>query len=136
MGGQVGALEEAAARDLAGYAGPVAVMSFNPHSVAAMAEHAPEVPRGLTTAAFDSHYWAHLPEATRAHLREIPDFERTGAAFVSHQANDLDRPRVAALRARGVPVLCWTIRSEADERAARRLADNVTFEGYPAALPA
>jgi glycerophosphoryl diester phosphodiesterase len=136
MGPDVGALEEAAARDLADYPGPVAVMSFNPHSVAAMAALAPEVPRGLTTAAFDAGYWGHLPAATRAHLREIPDFERTGAAFVSHQATDLDRPRVAELKARGVRVLCWTIRSEADERAARRLADNVTFEGYAAALPA
>lgn len=136
MGAGVGALEEAAARDLAGYPGPVAVMSFNPHSVAAMAEHAPAVPRGLTTAAFDADYWAHLPAATRDRLRDIPDFERTGAAFVSHQASDLDRARVADLKALGAPILCWTIRSEEAERAARRLADNVTFEGYAAAIPA
>ena len=34
------------------------------------------------------------------------------------------------LAARGVPVLCWTIRSPADEAEARRLARNITFEGY------
>ncbi|NBT30351.1 MAG: phosphodiesterase, partial [Rhodobacteraceae bacterium] len=46
MGPNVGALECAVVADLAGYAGPVAVMSFNPHSVARMAELAPDVPRG------------------------------------------------------------------------------------------
>jgi hypothetical protein len=42
---------------------------------------------------------------------------------------------VAELKARGVPVLCWTIRSPAEEAAARRVADNITFEGYLPPLP-
>jgi len=33
-------------------------------------------------------------------------------------------------------VLCWTVRSPEAEAAARKVAQNVTFEGYPAALPA
>lgn len=37
MGPDVGALEAAAVRALDGYIGPVALMSFNPHSVAALA---------------------------------------------------------------------------------------------------
>ena len=41
-----------------------------------------------------------------------------------------------ALRRSGVPVLCWTIKSEAAELEARRLCDNVTFEGYPAQIEA
>ena len=40
------------------------------------------------------------------------------------------RSAVAALAARGVPVLCWTIRSADHEAAARRVAANITFEGY------
>jgi glycerophosphoryl diester phosphodiesterase len=43
-------------------------------------------------------------------------------------------PAVTALRARGVPVLAWTIRSPNEEAAARAAgAANITFEGYPAA---
>lgn len=135
LGPQVGGLEAAAARALAGYGGPVAVMSFNPHSTAEMARIAPHVPRGLTTCGFDPEEW-HLPEARCAELRAIADFDRTGSAFISHEAADLGRPRVAELKARGVPVLCWTIRSAAAEAEARRLADTVTFEGYRAAIPA
>jgi glycerophosphoryl diester phosphodiesterase len=136
MGPNVGTLEAATVRALEGYEGPVAVMSFNPNSVERMAELAPDLPRGITTSAFDAEFWPNLPERVRDSLRDIPDFGSAGAHFVSHQAGDLDRPRVQDLRGRGVPVLCWTIRSPAEERAARRLADNITFEGYAAAIPA
>ena len=131
-----GRLESAIAAALADYAGPVAVMSFNPHSVVKMAELAPRVPRGLTTSAYDPPDWAPLPAATCDRLRGIPDYDRTGASFLSHEAADLARPRVAELKAQGAVILCWTIRSPQEEAKARRIADNVTFEGYAARLPA
>ncbi|MFV0513022.1 MAG: glycerophosphodiester phosphodiesterase family protein [Jhaorihella sp.] len=133
----IGPLEAAVVRALGGYAGPVAVMSFNPLAVAEMARIAPGVARGLVTCSWDDpEDRAGLDPATIARLRAIADFEPAGAAFISHEAADLTRPRVAALRAGGVPVLCWTIRSPGQERAARRHADNITFEDYLAALPA
>lgn len=132
MGPGIGPLEAAAAGALERYDGPVAVMSFNPHSVAEMARLAPDLPRGLTTSSYDPDDWNLSPE-TCDRLREIPDFDRVGASFISHEARDLARPRVAELKAKGVPVLCWTIRSPKAEAEARAVADNVTFEGYPAA---
>ncbi|MGR3494679.1 glycerophosphodiester phosphodiesterase family protein [Citreimonas sp.] len=132
MGDGVGPLERAAADALQGYEGPVALMSFNPHSVAALARLAPDRPRGLTTSAFLPEHWPTLPERTRNRLRAIPDFDDTGACFVSHDWQDLNSPAVAALRDRDVPILCWTIRSKRDETQARTLASNVTFEGYAA----
>ena len=131
LGPDVGPLEAAVAGDLAGYRGDAAVMSFNPHSVAAMRDAMPEVPRGLVTEAFDVAEWP-VPEARLAQLRAIPDYDRVGACFISHDAQDLDRARVAELRAGGATVLCWTIRSPEAEAAARRVAHNVTFEGYAA----
>lgn len=135
MGPKVGALEAAVAADLAGYAGPVALMSFNPHSVAALARLAPGLPRGLTTAAYRMADWRGLPAAVRRRLRAIADYDAVGASFISHEARDLGRARVAELKAAGAAVLCWTIRSPAAEATARTLADNITFEGYAAALP-
>lgn len=136
MGADTGALEEATARALATYDGPVAVMSFNPHSVAAMARLAPRIARGITTSAYDPADWDPLPPEVCERLRDIPDYDDVGASFVSHEWRDLSRRRVAGLKAAGAAVLCWTIRSASDEATARRLADNVTFEGYAAALPA
>lgn len=128
MGPDVGPLEAAVAKALAGYDGPVAVMSFNPHSVAEMARLAPDLPRGLTT----EWTWKDVPPAVRERLRQIQDYEPTGASFISHNAADLHRPRVAELKDQGAAILCWTIRSPAAERAARQVAHNITFEGYPA----
>ena len=132
MGPNTGRLENGVARALAGYAGPVAAMSFNPHSVAAMAEVAPDIPRGLVTSAFRRGPWAPLPAEVCDRLRGIPDYDRVGASFISHEAADLGRARVAELKAAGAAILCWTVRSTAQEHKAREVADNVTFEGYPA----
>lgn len=124
------ALAARAAACLEGYAGPVALMSFNPHAVAAAAEAAPETPRGLTTCRFRPEDWPGVPAARLAALDAIPDFDRTGSSFVSHHFRSLDMAPVRALRARGLPVLSWTIRSPAEEDEARKGADNITFEGY------
>ena len=132
LGPNLGGLEEATAAALAGYKGPVAVMSFNPHSVAAMARLWPAIPRGLTTSAYTYADWAPVTPATCDRLRDIPDYGRAGECFISHEARDLSRPRVAEIKATGAAVLCWTIRSAQAEAEARRIADNVTFEGYAA----
>ena len=131
-----GRLEAATVAALAGYNGPVALMSFNPFAVAHLARLAPHLPRGLITSGFDPDGWSPLPTATCDTLRGIPDYDRTGASFISHEAGDLDRPRVADLKAQGAAVLCWTIRSAETEAKARTIAQNITFEGYAAALPA
>ena len=132
MGPNVGQLEAATAETLKGYDGPLAVMSFNPHSMQAMAQLAPDIARGLTTSSYAAADWPTLSADTCDRLREIPDFDVVGASFISHEASDLGRPRVGALKASGVPILCWTIRSPMAEAEARKIAVNVTFEGYPA----
>jgi glycerophosphoryl diester phosphodiesterase len=121
-------LEQATAKALADYNGPVAVMSFNPHCVAHMARLAPQIARGLTTSAYAD--WAPLDPAICDYLRDIPDYDRTGSVFISHEASDLDRPRVQALKSQGAHIQCWTIKTKAAEQSARRLADNITFEGF------
>jgi glycerophosphoryl diester phosphodiesterase len=129
MGPNVGSLEQAVATAISGYVGPLAVMSFNPHSVAAMADFAPDVARGLTTCDFAKDEF-DLDDAELADLRDIQDFDRVAASFISHWSSDLTRPSVQRLRDAGVPVFCWTIRSQSEEAQARKLCDNVTFEGY------
>jgi glycerophosphoryl diester phosphodiesterase len=130
MGPNVGPLEEATCKALADYKGDVALMSFNPHSMAACQTLAPAIPRGLVTSAYVAMFWPELTPEVCDRLRDIPDYDRVGACFISHEAFDLDRPRVAEIKATGAPILCWTIRSAIEETKARQIADNVTFEGY------
>lgn len=135
MGPDVGPLETATAAALKGYRGDVAVMSFNPHAVARMAELLPDTPRGLVTSAYRYEDWP-LSRATCDQLREIPDYDRVGASFISHEVDDLSRGRVADLKAAGAMICCWTVRDAKTEAQARKVVHNITFEGYRAALPA
>jgi glycerophosphoryl diester phosphodiesterase len=134
LGPVAGALERRTAEVLASYGGPVAVMSFNPHAMAAFRPALPACPAGLTTCAFGED-WPLVPLARRAELRDMPDLARLGLSFISHDKNDLAAPAVARARADGRAVLCWTIRSSSEEAAARRFADSITFEGFLPAVP-
>jgi glycerophosphoryl diester phosphodiesterase len=135
-GAGFGPLEARAAELLARHRGPIAVMSFHPASVFWFRDHAPEIPRGLVSFAFESlkarRRW---PAAVRRSLARLEAFEASGADFVSYGHDDLPTPQIDALRAAGVPVLCWTVRSQAEETAARAHSDNITFEDYHPTLP-
>jgi glycerophosphoryl diester phosphodiesterase len=124
----VGPLEARVAAVLAGYAGPVAVMSFNPESMAAMARFAPGVPRGIVAG---GDYGA-LPTEQLAALRGMTAAEATGSAFVSVHHCELPSDRSRALRAAGLAILCWTIRSAEDAQTVAPHADAITFEGFAA----
>lgn len=130
LGANVGSLQDKVARELQGYQGPVAVMSFNPYAVAAFRAAAPGITVGLTTCGYLPEEWPMLDDEMCEHLAQIADFDSVGAEFISHDHDDLGNPAVLALAARDVPVLCWTIRSAEAEARARRVAQNITFEDY------
>lgn len=130
LGESDGRLEQAVTSVLKSYGGPIAVMSFNPWMVVNLSKLAPEIARGLTTSSYYPHNWPEISAARLDELREIPDYNDVRACFISHEANDLDRPRVAELKSQGGKILCWTIRSLTDENIAYKIADNITFEGY------
>jgi hypothetical protein len=75
-----------------------------------------------------------VPQATRERLKVIPDYDRFGCEFICHEVIDLQNQRVIDLKAAGAAVFCWTIRSVRQEAEARLSVDNITFEGYPAAI--
>ncbi|MGX9355847.1 glycerophosphodiester phosphodiesterase family protein [Roseobacteraceae bacterium S113] len=130
LGPKIGALEEATVAALRGYDGPVGLMSFNPHAVAKLAELAPHLPRGLTTDPFTQVDWPAVPEARRRAHAAMSLFSDVGASFISHNREDLAAPEVSRIKNLGWPVLCWTIRSAAEAKAALTIADNITFEGF------
>ena len=128
---ETGPLEQAVADALSVYDGPAAVMSFDPRSIAWFRDHAPEVLRGLVSYAFDDpEDGAGLGPEARAALADLAMFDEVEADFISYGVRDLPRPAVAALRARGAPVLCWTVRSAEMAEEALRHADAITFEGF------
>ena len=130
LGPNVGALEQAACSVLKDYDGASALMSFNPHAIAKCAEFAPDIPRGLVTGIFLAKKWLYVPEARRMELVGIPDYDRVGACFISHHVMHLEDAVVTYRKQRGATILCWTVRTAMIEEVARKVADNITFEGY------
>lgn len=124
LGSSIGGLSDAVAQALHGYAGPVAVMSFNPAHVADM----DGLSRGLVTCGFSHESWTEVPKERREALAAIKDLD--GMDFISHNWKELGNPRIAEVKADGLPILCWTIRSPSDAKEALKVADNITFEGF------
>jgi len=130
LGPDIGNFQDHVCNVLKDYTGPLAVMSFSPASMARVKELAPDLSIGLVTDPFKAEDWPNVPEARRHELASIPVAESIDIDFISHQQKDLGSPVVAKLKSRGLPIFCWTIRSAEDETRARKIADNVTFEGY------
>lgn len=126
-----GVFEANIAKQLHGYPGPVAVMSFDPHAVAAFRHHAPALPRGLVSCRFnDDLSKTHLSALQRLAMRHLLTSVFARPHFVAYDIRAL--PAVAPLIARfvlGLPLLAWTVRTEADLERARRYADAPIFEG-------
>jgi len=117
---------------LAGYDGPYCLMSFDPDAVAAVRRMSPGTLRGIVAErGFDSYYDA-LPLAKQTELRTFSHVQRTRPDFVSFSFDELPWAPISALRASGLPVITWTIRSEAEAWTARRHSDQITFEGFRA----
>ena len=105
-------LARRAAAVLADYAGPVAVMSFDPALVEAVRAAAPSLTRGIVAERDLMASWRARPQ------------------FIAYSVKAL--PALAPLAARalfGLPLLTWTVRSADDRRRAARWADQMIFEG-------
>ena len=130
LGPRASALEKGVCDALMGYQGDVALMSFNPHMIARCAKFAPDIPRGIVSDPFAAKDWPDVSAERRKELALIDSLDETGSCFISHNVADLDSEHVARIKAEGLPVLCWTVKSAEVEARARKIADNITFEGY------
>jgi glycerophosphoryl diester phosphodiesterase len=129
--GRDGRYEANIAAKLRSYPGHVAVMSFDPYSVAAFRHLAPSLPRGLISERFaDIHYWSQLSARQRFAMRHLLTAAIARPHFIAYDIKAL--PALAPAIARnvfGLPLLTWTVRTEAEKATARRYADAMIFEG-------
>lgn len=109
------------ARTLHGYLGPVAVMSFNPEVGDWFAHRSLRRLRGLVVSEQDKKGLRGRIERWFAARRARPD-------FLAFDIRDLPSAFAARHRARGLPVLTWTVRSEAQRAVAAEHADQIVYE--------
>ncbi|WP_018184975.1 glycerophosphodiester phosphodiesterase family protein [Kaistia granuli] len=124
-------LEAAVAPILAAYAGPAVVMSFDPDSMAVMQWLLPTVPRGIVADRYtDLDEWGFLPPRRRFALRNLSAVPQVGASFVSYDLNGLPSFAPSKVRANGLPLITWTVRSREQAAKAKLYSDQITFEGF------
>ncbi len=119
-GRHVDTLSRAVLRAITTYKGPVAVMSFNPEIGRWFAAHAPAVLRGLVV--------TEAGKKWRGWLTRRLALWRSRADFLAYDIRDLPSRFAAAQRARGLPTLTWTCRSEAQRATAALHADQIIYE--------
>ncbi|WP_420962000.1 glycerophosphodiester phosphodiesterase [Brucella sp. IR073] len=120
IAGRDDGLVAAVARELDGYQGHAAIMSFDHHLVRRFPADAPGIPGGLT--------------AEGAKTRDIEAHFSLLAhelAFVSYNVHHLPNPFVTFVREKlNMPVITWTVRNEAQKAQSDLFADQITFEGF------
>ncbi len=124
-------LAQRAADVLANYAGPVAMMSFDPAMIEVVRWIAPDLTRGIVAERHYAHHeWDRFPRSEKRRMAFLLHANRTRPQFIAYGVKDL--PAAAPLIARtvfGLPLLTWTVRSDDDRRRAARWADQMIFEG-------
>jgi len=111
------------------YAGPVAVMSFDPNVIAAFRRFSPHVPRGVVSGC--SIDLPALPAYARVAYRHLLTAGFSLPDFIAYEVGAL--PATAPLmfrHATGVPLLAWTVRTTAELAKAHHWADQIIFEGF------
>ncbi len=108
-------------RALEGYRGEVAVMSFNPEVGRWFAQHAARLTRGLVVTEEGHGGMRGRIERHTSLLRARPD-------FLAYDVRDLPSRFAARQRARGLPVLTWTVRDMLTQRTANAHADEMIYE--------
>jgi glycerophosphoryl diester phosphodiesterase len=98
-------------RELEGYQGFHAVMSFDPRMIRWFAIHAPLIVRGLVITEDDD-------KSLAGRLRRQFSLWHSKPQFLAYDIRDLPSRFAATQRGRGLPLLTWTVRSaELRERA-------------------
>jgi glycerophosphoryl diester phosphodiesterase len=115
------------------YNGPLALMSFDPVVMAAMAELAPKVPRGIVAGVYKGDGWwiETIGQARADRLTNLLESGPVRPSFYSYHIKSLPTPVTQYVReVQGLPVFCWTVRTKEDRQIAERWSDAPTFEGF------
>lgn len=109
-------------RDIEGYAGEVAVMSFDPRIGRWFAQRMPDFPRGLVVTEENTRT---LAGAFRRRLT----LQHARPQFLAYDIRDLPSRFAARHARRGLPLLTWTVRNAAQVETAQASGATPILEG-------
>lgn len=130
--GEVGPLEKRVTDVLVDHNGPTAVIGFNPYSHAWFADHHPQILRGLDSYGWNDESARKLAPEMRKSLAALEQVELARPDFLALGLDMLPSPRADLYRAKGMPVVAWTVRSPDQWEGVKDHCDNLIFEGFTA----
>jgi glycerophosphoryl diester phosphodiesterase len=130
--GEVGALEKRVHEILIDHNGPIAVIGFNPYSHAWFDHHHPNVLRGLDSYGYADDGARKMSPDQRKAYAELEHVSIAKPHFLALGVDMLPSARAAEFRAKGYPIIAWTVRSPAEWDKLKDHCDNLIFEGFAA----
>jgi glycerophosphoryl diester phosphodiesterase len=130
--GEVGPLEKRVTDVLIDHNGPTAVIGFNPYSHAWFADHHPQILRGLDSYSWNDEGARKLAPEMRKSLAALEQVELARPDFLALGLDMLPSARADLYRAKGMPIIAWTVRSPDQWEGVRDHCDNLIFEGFTA----
>jgi glycerophosphoryl diester phosphodiesterase len=125
--GPPGGPERALLKKIGSCSGSCAVQSFNPRSLRWFKIAAPDLPRGQLSGRLDDLDLAFHKKLPVRYLLTNP---LCSPLFIGYDVHCLPTRRTSSLRARGIPLIGWTVCSMEEYRRVAPLVDNIIFEGF------
>ena len=122
---KIGALEKAVIDALADYKGEFAVQAFNPHCMEFFRINAPHVIRGQLSCYFKKD--SNLSRVKRYALKRLMLNKASRPDFIAYSHENLPNRWVSRTK---LPVLAWTVRSNAEYERVKEFCDNIIFENF------
>jgi glycerophosphoryl diester phosphodiesterase len=135
--GAVGELERLTYEELKDYNGQYAIQSFNPYSVKWFRTNAPDVLRGQLAGSFivsdydvENAGTTRLPWYKKFVLSNMLMNFESRPNFIAYEINNDGYKAFKGLKKLGVPVLGWTVDSQATYQKAKNECDNLIVDTF------
>jgi hypothetical protein len=114
---------------LRSYKGEFAIQAFNPFVLEYFKNNAPEMKRGILSALFNKH---QLPSfIKRFVLSKMLLNNIAKPDFISYQHECIPNKYITKyLKKHSVPVIAWTVQTQAEADKVLANCDNIIFEGF------
>lgn len=122
----IGETERKVYEALRTYKGNYCIESFNPFIVRWFKKHAPEVIRGQLSGSLRG---VKMPKYKIRLLSKLRFSKWNGSQFIAYEAEHINNKFVAKW-AKKVPIICWTVKSQAQLDVLEQYFDNIIFDSF------
>lgn len=123
----IGKMERKVCQALESYKGNYCIESFDPFIVRWFKVHAPHIIRGQLSCSFE---WEKLSAYKKNICANLKLCKWNGSQFIAYDVNAVRNNAAVAKWAQKVPVICWTVRSQAQYDEMHDCFDNMIFDSF------